>query len=631
MKNIYKKLTLTLLLISNMFCLNQLSAQNKDTAAADKLFQRFEYVAASKAYLDLVGKGKKDNYIYRQLADSYYNMFNTTEAIKWYALVVTQNQDAETHFKYAQMLKGSAKYEEANKQMAIFASKAPNDQRAITFKENPNYIPKLLDKQRMFDVKLATINSEKSDFGAILTNDNMVYFSSARNNVRRKNATTEEPYLDIYQSVYTPENDVLSAAVTADDLNTPWHDGLVSVSSDGNTMYFARDSRSANVYEKSKAANAKFFQVHLYKAIKSNGKWTDVTPLPINNKAYTTANPSISKDGKILYFSSNMPGGEGGNDIWKINVDANNIYGLPENLGKGVNTPGNEQFPHITENNMLYFSSSARQGLGGLDVFVMDLNTAKPEAINVGKPVNSEKDDFAFSYNSNKNKGFFASNRSGGDDIYMATALCGVTLTSTVSDAKTGKTLSNAVVTILDDKKNIIQSKNTDDGGQVSYDIECGKAYVIQATKDGYESGSFEVLPNKGGATSVAAALNPIETIIKPTEILLKPIMFEYDKSNITQEGAFELNQLVMVMKNNPDMIIMVKSHTDSRGSDQYNMKLSDRRAKSTVQYIISKGITEGRISGSGYGKSEPKVDCKDACTETDHAANRRSEFLIVK
>ena len=633
MKNTSKIVGIAMGICMSMTLTSTVQAQTKDTQAADKFFQRFEYVAASKAYLDLVGKGKKDNYIYKQLADSYYNMFNTTEAIKWYALAVTQPQDAEVYYKYAQMLKGEGKYEEANKQMATFASKAPNDQRALTFNENPNYIPKLLDKQRMFDIKTTNINSDKSDFGAVLTNDNIVYFSSARNDARRKNATTEEPYLDIYQSVYTPDTQALSPATTADDLNTPWHDGLVSVTADGKTMYFARDGRNENIFEKDKKANAKFFQINLYKATRAdaNSKWSNIQGLPINNKSYTVANPAVSGDGKTLYFSSNMPGGLGGNDIWKISIGDGNVYGKPENLGAAINTPGNEQFPFITQDNVLYFASSGRQGLGGLDVFAMDLNEKSPKAINVGKPVNSEKDDFAFSYNSTKDKGFFSSSRTGNDDVYMATALCGVSANTTVTDAKTGKTITGAKVAILDDKRNTIKTTDSDTSGEVSYPVECNKEYTIQVAAQGYESASFPVAKTKGGKVAIAAALNPIQQIITEKEIVLKPINFEYDKSNITKEGAFELVQLVMVMKNNPQMIILVKSHTDNRGSDDYNTRLSDRRAKSTVQYVLSKGIAENRISGKGYGKSEPKVDCQANCTETDHATNRRSEFLIVK
>ena len=627
-----KKSYLALAMLLTMACTQNLVAQTKETEAADKLFNRFEYVAASKAYLELVGKGRKDNYIYKQLADSYYNMFNTTEAIKWYALAVTQPQDAEVYFKYAQMLKGNGKYEQANVQMATFASKAPADQRAVTFNENPNYIPKLLDKQKMFNIKTVSINSDKSDFGATLTNDNMVYFTSARNSTRRKKATTEEPYLDIYQSVYTPDNGgTLSPAVTTDDLNTPWHDGLVSVTADGNTIYFTRDSRNENAFEKDKKANAKFSQNWLYKATKTNGKWANIVPLPLNNKAFTISSPSISADGKTLYFNSNMPGGLGGNDIWKMSVAENNTYGKPENLGKSVNTPGNEQFPFITQDNVLYFSSSGRQGLGGLDVFALELDQKNATAVNVGKPVNGEKDDFAFTYNTTKNTGFFSSSRSGNDDIYMATAICSVTANTLVTDAKTGQILADAAVAILDDKRNTIATTQSDAAGAVSYNVECNKEYTIQVTKVGYESASFPVAPNKGGKVAIAAALNPIEAIIKPNEIVLKPINFEFDKSNITKEGAFELDQLVMVMNGNPAIIIMVKSHTDNRGSDIYNLKLSERRAVSTVQYVISKGIAASRISGKGYGETEPLVDCKEACTDADFAANRRSEFLIVK
>lgn len=626
-----KKIYLTFGIVLSILFNTTLRAQTKDTQVADKFFQRFEYVAASKAYLELVGKGKKDNYIYKQLADSYYNMFNTTEAIKWYALAVTQPQDAEVYYKYAQMLKGNGKYEDANKQMASFASKSPNDQRAITFNENPNYIPKLLDKQKMFNIKSTNINSDQSDFGAVLTNDNIVYFASARNKSRKKNATTEEPYLDIYESIYTTDTATLSPPATTDDLNTPWHDGLVTVTADGKTMYFGRDGRNDNIFEKDKKANAKFFQINLFKATKTDGKWGNITALPLNSKSYSVSNPSVSGDGKTLYFNSNMPGGQGGNDIWKATINDGNTYEKPENLGKAVNTPGNEQFPFITQDNILYFASSGRQGLGGLDVFSMDLSEKNPTATNVGKPVNSEKDDFAFTYNSTKDAGFFSSNRSGNDDIFMANALCGVTANTKVTDSKTGKILSGAMVSILDDKKNVIKTTESDIDGMVSYPIECNKEYNLQVTKEGYESGRFPIAATKSGKVSIAAALNPIEAIIKPNEIVLNPITFEYDKSNITKEGAFELDQLVMVMKNNPQMIILAKSHTDNRGSDQYNMKLSDRRAKSTVQYVLSKGIDENRITGMGYGESEPKTDCKESCTEEDHAANRRSEFLIVK
>lgn len=191
MKNIF--LIISFVFVSTI----SLKAQDSNTALADKLFKRFEYLDASKEYLKLVGTGIKQNYIYNQLAESYYNMFNTTEAIKWYALSVTQPQEAETYFKYAQMLKASGRYEDSNAQMAIFASKNPKDVRAILFNENPNYIPKLLSKQKVFNLKSISINSKYSDFGPFLANDNTLYFSSSRKLSKKKTGWKEEPYLDL--------------------------------------------------------------------------------------------------------------------------------------------------------------------------------------------------------------------------------------------------------------------------------------------------------------------------------------------------------------------------------------------------------------------------------------------------
>jgi tetratricopeptide (TPR) repeat protein len=424
-----------------------IKAQTKATEAADKLFKQYEYLDASKEYLKLVGDGKKDNYIYNQLAESYYNMFNTKEAIKWYALAVTQPQEAEVYFKYAQMLKAAGKYEESNAQMAVFASKSPNDLRAKTFKENPNYIPKLLSKQKSFNVKTIAINSDKSEFGAALSNENLLYFASARRKSGKKTGWNDEPYLDMYQSVYNPADGSLSPATEVGELNTKWHDGPATVSSDGNTMYFSRDSRDEKDYEKAKSINSKFSQIYLYKAKRVNGKWDNITQLPFNSTSYSVSNPSISKDSKTLYFNSNMPGGLGGNDIWKVSISEGDVYGKPENLGPRVNTEGNEQFPSITDDNVLYFSSSAKQGLGGLDVYAINLNKDE-DAKNIGKPVNSESDDFSFSFNSKQNIGFFSSNRAGSDDVFMADPVCSVETLITVSNKATGAILPGASVAI---------------------------------------------------------------------------------------------------------------------------------------------------------------------------------------
>lgn len=620
MRKIY--VTLSFVMVSGM-----LSAQNQYTKTADKLFNRYEYVDAAKEYLKLAEGSKADSYVYKQLAESYFNVFNTKEAVKWYAKVVEQKQDAETYYKYAQMLKAEGNFKEADKQMQQFAQLAPNDQRAKTFVSNPNYLPELKGQAKLYDIAKSDISSDKTDFGAVLTNDNNVYFASARNTSKRSSNFNEEPYLDIYRATYNA-NGTISDAVAVDNLNTRWHDGPASITNDGNTMYYGSESFNEKEFTKDKAKNSKFGKIYLYKATKEGDKWANSKPLPFNNKEYDVRNPSISKDGKTLYFSSNMPGGFGGEDIWKVSVNGDE-YGTPENLGAKVNTEANESFPFITDDNILFFSSNGKTGFGGLDVFKIDLNKGS-EAMNVGEPVNTSKDDFAFTYNATKKVGFFSSNRDGVDNIYKADPVCNVQALVRVKDAKTGKVIEGANVLLVDEKQKTVSNQTTALNGEMLTGVLCNTSYSAQVSKQGYESGVFEVAKAENAQVVVEALLTPIMPIITEREVILQPIYFEFNKSNITAEGAAELDKLIMVMNEYPNMVIFAKSHTDSRGSDKYNMNLSDRRAKSTVQYLISKGITKDRISGQGFGESEPKVACKP-CTEEQYAQNRRSEFLIVK
>ena len=607
-----------------------ISAQNKETQIADKFFKKYEFISAAESYLKLVASNNADGYVYRQLGDCYFNIYNTKEAAKWYAKAIAQKQDSELYYRYAQMLKANGNYVESNKQMQKFAALQPNDSRTKIFNENPNYIPVLLDQKKSFDIKSIDINSDKSDFGAILQ-DNTIYFTSARNTKSKIYSWTKEPFLDIYKANLN-EDGTISNILQIKELNSKYHDGSVSISQDGSTMYFTSDSFRENSFEKDKASKLKLGKNNIFSAKFINGKWDEITSLPFNSKDYSSGNPSISKDGKTLYFSSNRPGSVGGVDIWKVAISETGSYGTPENLGKSVNTEGNESFPFITSDNVLYFSSDAKQGLGAMDVYKIDLTT-NSAAKNLGKPVNSEKDDFAFTTNENKNIAFVASNRNGNDDIFKLIPICNYEVNAIVTNANSGAILAEANVSILDDQNNIISSLKSNSKGEVSFTVECEKAYTIQAIKDGFESNSFAVTASKkkGGSIKIDAALKPISEIITEKEVNLKSIFFEYNNSNITQQGAFELDKLVQIMKNNEKLFIFVKSHTDNRGSDEFNLLLSDKRVKATIQYVISNGIDPNRISGKGLGETEPKVDCKENCTEEAHEQNRRSEFLIVK
>jgi outer membrane protein OmpA-like peptidoglycan-associated protein/tetratricopeptide (TPR) repeat protein len=613
-----------------------LIAQNTSTKKADKHFKRFEFVEAAKDYAKLVENGKGDPYVYSQLAESYYNVFNTQEAERWYAKAIEGSDSPEMIFKYSQMLKANGKYEASNAQMAKFSKMRPSDDRAIAYNKNPDYLPKILEKGKKFNIQNLGFNTKFSDFGGTLKGGKL-YITSARNTSRKTYGWTEEPFLDIYELAKSEDGTYQAAALVEDKVNTKYHEGLVSFSPDGNTMYFSRESFFEKEYEKDSISKYKYSLLHLFKAKKSDGKWDNVEGFAVNSKNYSVKNPSVSSDGKTLYFASDMPGGYGLFDIYKASINSDGSLGEPVNLGQKVNTQSQEMFPYISSNNTLYFSSNGHLGLGNLDVFYTKEIDGKMAPIrNVGIPINSSGDDFAFSLNEETEEGYVSSNRDGGlggDDIYAIKKLqplCDVLITGTVTDDKTGKPLNAASVSLYDDLGNLVLSKVTNSDGTVEFIVECDKASALQVVLDGYESRVVTIAASQEEEVQVSIALNPIEEIVGPEQINLDPIYFDFDKSNVTAQAAFELDKLIQIMNKYPDLVINATSHTDSRGSAPYNEKLSDRRAKTTVQYVISKGIDKSRISGMGKGENELKVNCGSNCTDEEHQLNRRSEFIIV-
>ncbi|WP_452227184.1 OmpA family protein [Lacinutrix cladophorae] len=627
MKNILSLLCFLLLITASY-------GQNKYSEKADKLFNSYQYVDAIEAYLGIVKDKKADNYIYKQLADSYYNVFNIKEASKWYTKAIEAKQDAETYYRYAQVLKSQGNYEAANQQMDVFAKMLPKDLRAKEHLINPNYIPKLADDSKLFDVENTGINdAEQSDFGAVLSNDNILYFVSTRDTGKKEDNWTNNPYLDIYTSIRN-EDGTFSEPQAVNSLNTPYHDGPITLSEDGKTMIFSRDGHSEGIYKKIDKKQIKLSQQGLYIANLIDGKWKNIKALPFNSKDYSVSHPSLSSDGKTLYFASNMPGGLGDTDIWKVTIN-NEIYGEPENLGEFVNTAGKEGFPFISDNNILYFSSRGRKGFGGFDIFKVDLNKNK-EAVNLGNDINTKSDDFSFSINTLKKVGYFSSNRNGVDNIFIANPICQYQVIAMVKDAKTNQNIEKAKVSIRDAKNNSIATQNTKKNGETSFHVNCESNYTLHLEKEGYENLSIPIKYTNEDIIEIEASLNPtvkevINEMITDTEVKLNSIYFEFNKSNITYQGASELDKLVTIMKEYPEMEILVQAHTDTKGSAAYNLKLSERRAQATIQYVISKGINKSRLSARGLGNSQPKIDCKSNCSEAEDAQNRRSEFLIVK
>lgn len=634
-----KKIYLSLLLIGSLY-----TVQAQNTAYihnpterlkhADELFKRFEYIDAIEEYKKLARGEKTENYVMLQLAESYFNVFNTVESAKWYAKAIegNPNQDPEVYFKYAEMLKASGRYESSNAIMKKFSDLKPEDSRAIDFLKDPDYIPALRSQEALFTFEDSRMNhSQFSDFGGILTEDNILYFASARDESKKKYGWNDQPFLNVYAGTYVADEEKFKDIKPVDQLNTKHHDGPVTISADGQTMFFATESFRGGKFEKDKKNRLKKSKISVYRAKRDNDKWKDIEPVPFNSTDYMVSNPAISPDGKVLYFASDMPGTVGDMDIWKVDLLDDGTYGTPENLGTIVNTEGRESFPFISNDNKLIFASNAHKGFGGLDLYMFDLTDANAKVVNIGDPINTAKDDFHLSYYPDKGIGFLSTNRVGRDDIYKVRPVCVTEMVITVKDHKTGAILKDAQVAILDYDKNVIETRFTDAYGIVRYDTDCDKVFALQVTSQGYESKDVELQKWGDGKYPIDVTLRPIEMIVVDKKIILGDIYFEFDKANITQQGAFELNKLVQILQRNPGMKIKVEAHTDNQGSDVYNLKLSDQRARSTMQYIISQGINGSRVQAQGYGESQPKVDCGGNCTDEQHAINRRSEFLITQ
>jgi len=628
------KKTLTLILVT-LFSYSFVFSQNNSTKKADRLYDRLQFVKAAEEYLKLSDSELNSDYVITKLANCYYNLFETSEAEKWFKKIVNKNPDAELIYKYSQMLKANGKYKESNLWMNKFSEMKPYDSRAVSFKNTPNYIDKIINKGKRFNIQNLKINSEYSDFGATIYK-NKLYFVSSRNEkaTSRNYGWNDEPFLDIFSSTINDKGSHLPADLF-DELNSKFHEGIVSFTPDGNTAYFTRESYYEDEYQKDSLNNTKYSQLYIYKATKLKDSWDTFESLEINDVNFSNKNPMVSPDGKHLYFSSNMPGGFGLYDLYKAEIKDDGSLGKVENLGQKINTEGQEAFPFVTGENMLYFSSDGHLGLGGLDVFYSkNVDDKWSNSKNVGIPVNSGADDFAFMIK--EENGYVSSNRTGGvgkDDIYALKKirpLCDLLLETVVLDSKTNNPIETALTSVSDGEGTINNSKTTNEKGLVEFMIECENEIKFVVSKEGYESKILDIKLLDIDPPLLEVMLDPIEELIVEEKVELSPIYFEFDKFNITNEGAFELDKLVAIMQKYPEMKIRVEAHTDNRGPSSYNLKLSENRAKSTAQYVISKGIDENRISGVGKGENEPVIECSGSCSNEDHRTNRRSEFIIL-
>lgn len=633
-----------LLIVASMNVYSQKAKIKK----ADKNYENYAYIDAIKTYERVAEKGYKDAGMFQKLGNAYYFNAELEKANKWYGALfaMTQDVDPEYYYRYSQTLKSVGEYAKANEMLDKFNTKSGNDLRARLYEQNKDYLKVIEENSGRYITENAGINSEYSDYGTSFLGNQLVFASSriSKGTTKKVQKWNNQAFTSLYASTVDGDGQLLAPEKFQSEIDSKFNEATPVFTNDGTTMYFTRNNYNDG---KKRKDDERVTLLKLYRAKLKDGKFTDVTELPFNSDQYSTAHPALSTDEKILYFASDMPGSLGQSDLYKVTINPDGSFGIPENLGNEINTEGKETFPFVSNDNELYFSSDGHPGLGGMDVFVSKMNANSfEEVINVGAPVNGPMDDFAFLIDSKTRNGFFSSNREGGqgyDDIYKFKELkkltCEQLLAGTVTDASTGEILMDTKVTLLDEKMDKVAETYSDAKGYYSFDmVACKKKYYVRAEKRAYmTTEETVVIGNQTGETDLPIALEKAVIPVKVGDDLakvfkIKIIYFDLDKSNIRQDAALDLAKIVDVMKENPTMKVDVRSHTDSRATSKYNESLSDRRAKSTVAWMIGQGIDAGRLTGKGYGEAQLINKCADGvtCTEEEHQLNRRSEFIIT-
>lgn len=708
---------------------------------AEKNFDNYAYPKALEYYLSLAEQNIEINHVNRRAAECYYYMGDVDKALEWYGRVIDQDDlKAEDVFRYSKVLRQKGNYKKADQWMLKYYKMVSVPQEAKRYEKTMNQIDDIKKQKKRCDLENLSLNTKHSDFGGFYHGSQFIFTSASKKNyfIKRIFSRDESPYLDIF---HVNKNDMDSSEMIQSYpkiINSKFHDGPGVFSPDSNRFYFTRNNYYKCTFKK-KENGLKIFYVE-----KKDGKWKNLKEVSFNSDKYSVGHPAFSADGKKFFFVSDMPGGYGGTDIYYAPVNADGTLGSAVNMGNKINTDGNEMFPFMNNEKILFFSSDGHIGLGGLDIFyaLPDYKGDYEKVQNAGIPMNSMRDDFAFYLDENNQKGFISSNRDGGrgeDDIYSYNLLRPFKpqyfVKGEIKDKLNKLPLSNVVVTLRDANGKPLEQVISDEKGafefeaqpDTDYKIECNKEEYAQHikptttknmgeetilflplemiqntltinciitdrvtkkplegveaklinTKTGKEE--LSIITNKSGDFNLPlegiklndlisyrvilkkegyigknlvytkrikeygivylheelnVALNKIEKGLDLAKMIdLQPIYFDVGKSNIRPDAAKELDKIVEVMNENPKMIIELGSHTDSRGSASGNLRLSDRRAKSSAKYIISKGISKNRITGKGYGESRLVNKCKDGvkCTEEQHQENRRTEFIILK
>ena len=620
-----------------VFCsITTLFAQKKvSVKQANSLFAGKSYVKAAAAYEQII-QTKQTKQILQNLGDCYYYNFQMTNAVRAYGQLFFTFKDSvkkEVFFRYANALKGTKDFDKGDALMSEylgFEQNTPKFMKNIT-RNTPN----------SYKLQIMSKNKTNGDFGISFYGDK-VTFASVRNAADKAYGWNDRPYLDLFSASVDSQGQLVKVEPFPSTINTKKHESSATFSEDGKIMYFNRSGE-----KRVQIGNEKVAMIKIYKAEFVDGQWTNVTMLPFSSDSYSVEHPFLTKDGKKLYFASDMPGTLGSMDIYVVDINDDGTYSQPRNLGETINTNQREQFPFVTEDGTLYFASDGHQGNGNLDIFmslkISDTEFDKP--LNLGSTINSEMDDFNFILDEKKDKGYFASNRTGDDNLYtfiQEENKLQYLVEGEVRDKKSTELLPGATVKLFDDKGNLLEEVLVGKDGTFIFNTEPNKKYKIMAFKDFYIPAEAEFDTSQKGKVYIDLQMKvesyyDAEDIINKKDdgtvlIELENIYFDLDKWNIKPQAASVLNVLVGILKKYPYMEIQIGSHTDSRASSIYNLRLSNKRAASALEYLVQNGIDRKRLRSIGYGETKPLIICpKNDCTEAEHATNRRCTFMILK
>jgi outer membrane protein OmpA-like peptidoglycan-associated protein/tetratricopeptide (TPR) repeat protein len=627
-----RRALLTFLLLITAFNIN---AQDWKRQKADEYYSKYDFGNALDLYETLKNK---DAEVYRRIGEIYYTRSEYDKAADAYGELMKQGGfTAEDIYRYAYLLSMAGRYDESVKWMNKYADMKPSDSRAIRFLEDPGFFKKLQKIQSQVDVYLTDINSKNSDFGPAYYTGDYIVFASGRGYGRIWGGNYQ-PYLDLYIAEITEDNNLKNAKRFLNrKVNAKYHDGPAAFNKAGDLMIVTR-----NIYGEKLEEN----KLWLYELTKDeNGNWSDPKPLPFNSKDYSCGHATLNNAGNIMFFASDMPGGYGKSDIYVSYRDANGNWSKPQNLGNAVNTEGDEKFPFYDEaSGYLFVASDGLPGLGGLDLFVIKTNSGFNKfsnPVNLGRPINSEHDDFAITYGKFFQSGFFSSNRDGGvgsDDIYgfrnldLKGKTDFYTISGTVSD-ENQKPVEGAVVELYDPTGKLVDKVKVGADGKYEFnELVYPKNYKLKVTYPGYTSNEIQITAGDLDNWGVKKSIRVKSRVPYYCKMQITPLYYDLDKSFIRKNYYSKLDSIVEILKENPELRLNISSHTDSRASDAYNMRLSKRRALAVVEYLTSKGIARNRLVVSWHGERQLVNACKDGvrCSEEQHQLNRRTEFKII-